>query len=107
MTFNQPPGSPQRPVEGMQCPKCRGTMRSYERNGVLLEQCDNCRGVFLDFGELEHLVQLEGRYAAPQQPYPPQQQYPPRQYAPGYGPTWGMHHGHGKRKGIASLFFSS
>jgi hypothetical protein len=27
-------------------------MHTYERNGVHLEQCDSCRGIFLDFGEL-------------------------------------------------------
>ena len=38
------------------CPKCRGTMVSYERNGITVEQCGDCRGVFLDRGELERLI---------------------------------------------------
>ncbi|MCW2675390.1 MAG: hypothetical protein JWR70_430, partial [Modestobacter sp.] len=29
------------------CPKCQGTMRSYERNGVHVDQCADCRGIFL------------------------------------------------------------
>jgi Zn-finger nucleic acid-binding protein len=37
------------------CPKCRGEMHSYERNGVLIDQCEGCRGIFLDRGELERL----------------------------------------------------
>lgn len=41
------------------CPKCRGEMRTYERNGVLVDQCDECRGIFLDRGELEHLLESE------------------------------------------------
>ena len=37
-------------------------MRSYERNGVTIDQCTGCRGVFLDRGELERLVDAEGSY---------------------------------------------
>jgi Zn-finger nucleic acid-binding protein len=74
-------------------------MRTYERNGIHLEQCTGCRGVFLDFGELEHLTQLESRFVA---------QPPPAQ---GYGPSWGNqgHHGNQRyrRNGFSGLFFSS
>jgi uncharacterized protein len=41
------------------CPKCQGRMRTYERSGVTLDQCTECRGIFLDRGELEHLVDAE------------------------------------------------
>jgi uncharacterized protein len=54
------------------CPKCQGTMRTYERNGVHVDQCSECRGIFLDRGELERLVDAEnawhgGPAAAPSQ----------------------------------------
>ena len=87
------------------CPKCHGDMRSYERSGIHVDQCTECRGVFLDRGELEGLVDAELRWAQnsapvpaapvpapapaapaqpgyqqpPQQPYP-QQPYPQQQY---------------------------
>lgn len=41
------------------CPKCRSSLVSYERNGVTIEQCEGCRGIFLDRGELEHLIEAE------------------------------------------------
>jgi Zn-finger nucleic acid-binding protein len=41
------------------CPKCHGEMRTYERSGVLVDQCGECRGVFLDRGELERLMDAE------------------------------------------------
>ena len=41
------------------CPKWRGEMRTYERNGVLVDQCEECRGIFLDRGELERLLDAE------------------------------------------------
>ncbi len=44
------------------CPKCQGTMRTYERNGVHVDQCGECRGIFLDRGELERLVDAESAW---------------------------------------------
>ena len=41
------------------CPKCQGAMRAYERNGVTIDQCTDCRGIFLDRGELERLSEAE------------------------------------------------
>ena len=59
----------------MTCPKCQGEMRTFERNGIHVDQCTECRGLFLDRGELEHLVQAEssfyGRPAAPAAAPPP------------------------------------
>lgn len=41
------------------CPKCCGDMHTYERSGVTVDQCGECRGIFLDRGELERLVDAE------------------------------------------------
>ncbi|MGH3906084.1 MAG: zf-TFIIB domain-containing protein [Pseudonocardiaceae bacterium] len=46
----------------MTCPKCHGSLRTVDKHGVRLEQCENCRGIFLDHGELEQLLQAEQRY---------------------------------------------
>src|SRR5918997_152178 len=61
----------------MTCPKCQGEMRTYERNGVHVDQCNDCRGLFLDRGELERLVDAEGSfYSEPSAPAPrPDQSY--------------------------------
>jgi Zn-finger nucleic acid-binding protein len=37
-------------------------MRSYERNGVTVDQCADCRGIFLDRGELERLIDAESSH---------------------------------------------
>jgi uncharacterized protein len=34
-------------------------MRTYERNGVHVDQCSDCRGIFLDRGELDRLLDAE------------------------------------------------
>jgi Zn-finger nucleic acid-binding protein len=49
-------------TDTLSCPKCGANMRSYERNGVVVEQCTECRGLFLDRGELERLVDAESRF---------------------------------------------
>jgi uncharacterized protein len=46
------------------CPKCQGAMRSYERSAIVVDQCTECRGVFLDRGELEKLIDAESREVA-------------------------------------------
>ena len=46
------------------CPKCQGPMRQYERNGITIDQCNECRGIFLDRGELERLVDAEAAFYA-------------------------------------------
>lgn len=45
---------------GLHCPKCAGAMTTYERSGIVVDQCRECRGIFLDRGELERLVDAEG-----------------------------------------------
>jgi uncharacterized protein len=47
------------------CPKCHARMRTYERNGVHVDQCTECRGIFLDRGELERLVDAENDWHSP------------------------------------------
>jgi len=46
----------------LSCPKCGSEMRSYERNGVVVDQCTECKGLFLDRGELERLTEAEGSH---------------------------------------------
>lgn len=46
-------------------------MRQYERNGVTVDQCTDCRGIFLDRGELERLVDAESRWVEQSNPPPP------------------------------------
>ena len=74
------------------CPKCHGAMRSYERNGVHVDQCGECRGIFLDRGELEHLMDAENRWNGPGQPATPQPtgQQPGSQSPPSQGSIGAM-----------------
>lgn len=43
----------------MKCPACpETTLLMTDRQGVEIDYCPNCRGVWLDRGELDKLVQL-------------------------------------------------
>jgi Zn-finger nucleic acid-binding protein len=46
----------------MTCPKCGAEMRTHRRNGVTIEQCRKCHGIFLDRGELEQLIGRESSF---------------------------------------------
>ena len=37
----------------MKCPKCGGDLAERDMGGVKIDQCGDCRGVWLDAGELE------------------------------------------------------
>ena len=71
----------------LRCPKCESPMRQYERNGITIDQCSQCKGVFLDRGELERLTEAESSYYAAQTPAPPQAGYPSQ--SGGYPPQSG------------------
>ncbi len=63
----------------LMCPNDNAAMQTLERGGVQFDMCPTCRGVWLDRGELEKLMESatqDGRasapQAAPQQPAPRQ-----------------------------------
>ncbi|KQS57620.1 MAG: hypothetical protein EON88_03260 [Brevundimonas sp.] len=72
----------------LMCPNDDQPMQTMERSGVQFDMCPKCRGVWLDRGELEKLMEAathEGRasapVAAPQPTYAP----PPQQPSPWQG----------------------
>jgi ribosomal protein L37AE/L43A len=40
----------------LQCPKCDGMLTEVTHDGIQIDQCDKCGGVWLDAGELERLT---------------------------------------------------
>ena len=46
-------------------------MRTVDRQGVHIEQCENCRGIFLDHGELEQMRAAEDHFYGAAQYVPP------------------------------------
>jgi len=77
----------------MKCPVCNGVnLVMAERQGIEIDYCPECRGVWLDRGELDKIIERSSaREAAPQQVQQPQYAQQP-QYQP--QPQYGHGHGH-------------
>ncbi|MCR6630832.1 MAG: zf-TFIIB domain-containing protein [Magnetospirillum sp.] len=80
----------------MQCPHCRVPLSIAERQGIEVDYCPQCRGVWLDRGELDKIIERSARqFEAPPPPRPAPQQ--PQYGTPPQGGQWGEH-GHYKHK---------
>lgn len=49
----------------MKCPACDELLVMTERQGVEIDYCPVCRGVWLDKGELDKIIECSGRESAP------------------------------------------
>ena len=71
----------------MNCPVCKDvTLVMMDRQGIEVDYCPQCRGVWLDRGELDKIIER----SAPEAPAPPQ---PPQRPEPDYARHGGAHHG--------------
>lgn len=50
---------------GMPCPVCKVPLVMSERHGVEIDYCPQCRGVWLDRGELDKIIERSATSAAP------------------------------------------
>lgn len=66
----------------MKCPVCPdATLLMSDRQGVEIDYCPSCRGVWLDRGELDKLIQLSARSdASAAAAAPVQHRAPPPEY---------------------------
>ncbi len=103
----------------MKCPVCATPdLLMTERQGIEIDYCPQCRGVWLDRGELDKIIERSTRDAAPiasatapqaapsMQPMPPVQASQPYQQAPqSYNDQRHGHddkHGHDNKHGYDS-----
>ena len=47
-------------TSSMRCPRCDGSLKESKFEGVLIDTCEKCGGVWLDSGELEQLTRKKG-----------------------------------------------
>lgn len=55
----------------MLCPTCVIELRMTDRHGVEIDYCPQCRGVWLDRGELDKIIERTAADMAPAPPPPP------------------------------------
>ena len=78
------------PAQGpMACPIDGTTLVMSERQGIEIDYCPTCRGVWLDRGELDKIIERSGAETSAPPPPPQQQQGQP------WGAPQQQHYGHG------------
>ena len=96
----------------MQCPNCNETLVMADRQGVEIDYCPKCRGVWLDRGELDKIIERSADYT-PDPPTPPpvdprykhDDDYYKKQYPQQGGYYNDPHYKHKKKKGFLDDFF--
>jgi hypothetical protein len=84
---------------GMPCPVCKIPLVMSDRQGVEIDYCPQCRGVWLDRGELDKIIERSAaEYAPPKSPPPASAQpdYTPQDFSHHQG--FGKHYPYKKRK---------
>lgn len=83
----------------MACPVDGTTLVMSERSGIEIDYCPSCRGVWLDRGELDKIIERNAASQAEQAAPPPQQPQPQQQYQQqgpwGAPPPHQQQYGHG------------
>ncbi|HEY0041789.1 MAG TPA: zf-TFIIB domain-containing protein [Flavisolibacter sp.] len=96
----------------MKCPNCNETLVMADRQGIEIDYCPSCRGVWLDRGELDKIIERSADYS-PNPPNPGTERsfnhdddYYKKQYPQqGGGHYNDPHYKHKKKKGFLGDFF--
>ncbi len=82
----------------LMCPNCSANMQALNRTGVEFDMCPSCRGVWLDRGELEKVIENVRAEATAQPAFaqPVERQAAPRQ-APQPNQSYGERSEYGER----------
>ena len=85
----------------MECPVCKNVgLVMSERQGIEIDYCPNCRGVWLDRGELDKIIERSLPGGASPQAVQPQRGPDPRYQQS--DPRYQQHGGHGHSHGFGS-----
>jgi Zn-finger nucleic acid-binding protein len=90
------------------CPSCKTPLSIADRSGIEIDFCPTCRGVWLDRGELDKIIERAAAFASPPEApaapsYPPQTHHPAPQYGHGHHAP---QHGYGYRGKRKKSFLS-
>jgi len=67
----------------MDCPVCKVELKMSDRQGIEIDYCPQCRGVWLDRGELDKIIERsEQASPSPPSPPPPPPRSEPRRESP-------------------------
>ncbi len=90
--------------QGLLCPTCRVNLTMSERQGIEIDYCPQCRGVWLDRGELDKIIERSEAASAPA-PAPRASAPPPPPAQPQYRDD-DRHYGKPYKKNYKKSFLS-
>ena len=95
----------------MKCPACKDvTLTMSERQGIEIDYCPQCRGVWLDRGELDKLLERALAAAEPAPRHEPSPRHEPPQgfghshHPGGQGQQHGKYYGKKPKSWLSDLF---
>ncbi|QZP07681.1 zf-TFIIB domain-containing protein [Caenibius sp. WL] len=86
------------PAVGMPCPVCKTPLAMSDRQGVEIDYCPQCRGVWLDRGELDKIIERSMANDTRSQAAAPSQTYVQSAPSNSWGHQSGHHKGYPKRR---------
>ncbi|MFZ4440614.1 MAG: zf-TFIIB domain-containing protein [Syntrophales bacterium] len=99
----------------MNCPTCNVTLQISERQGIEIDYCPQCRGIWLDRGELDKIIERAALEMPSRQMPSPSRETPSRPYPERHddhkGGHYNQHHDehsgdryHKKKSFLSDLF---
>lgn len=86
----------------MKCPVDSATLQITNRDGIEVDYCPDCRGVWLDRGELDKIIERSGGYSKPS---PSVRHYDDDEYDYGRGNHQSYDHHKKKKKNFLEDIF--
>lgn len=59
----------------MKCPNCNETLLMSDKNGIEIDYCPSCRGIWLDRGELDKIIERSASHYSDKENYGRDQQH--------------------------------
>ena len=94
-------------TSSMLCPVCKVALTMSDRQGVEIDYCPQCRGVWLDRGELDKIIERSAADLAPRAPEPQPRGYDDDDRYCGHGSKhggYGKHGGYRRKSWLSEIF---
>lgn len=96
----------------MECPVCKTELNLAERSGVEIDYCPKCRGIWLDRGELDKIIDKSAAYYGDQEVRRVDRSYDKDRYSdddykrkPGYDDDYYKYNKHKRKKNFFEDLF--
>ena len=86
----------------MKCPNCQATLLISDKQGIEIDYCPECRGMWLDRGELEKIIERSADHYSKKENY--ESDYKRYGYND-YGDDYYKRHPHKKKKSFLNDLF--